>query len=70
MFSIGDRSGNLADKARLAIEFSVHRGNSDHDGQHVILHYIVGRGCLAVLDDSVQLLVVRCPKYSNLHSNN
>ncbi|GFY22288.1 5-hydroxytryptamine receptor 2A [Trichonephila clavipes] len=55
--------------AGVTIEFPVFRGRSEHNGQHVILHYLVGRGRLAGLKDKSQPSDVRCQKCTDLLSN-
>ncbi|GFU50269.1 hypothetical protein TNCV_301021 [Trichonephila clavipes] len=44
------------------IEYPVYRGRSEHDAQHVVLHYLVGRGRLEDLDDRAQPLDAKCQK--------
>ncbi|GFX59169.1 hypothetical protein TNCV_936841 [Trichonephila clavipes] len=37
-------------QANVKIEYTVHRGRSEHCVQHVVLHYFVGRGLLVDLE--------------------
>ncbi|GFU73136.1 hypothetical protein TNCV_1354271 [Trichonephila clavipes] len=66
MFSMGGRSTDR--HARVAIEYPMCPGKSKHDIPHVILHYLVGRGCLAGLYYKTQPLDVS-QECTDLRSN-
>ncbi|GFU53376.1 hypothetical protein TNCV_2954011 [Trichonephila clavipes] len=68
--SIGSlRSTDLGGNTRVTVEYPMHRGRSEYGVQHVILHYLVGRGRLADLEDREQPLDVRRQQCTNLGSN-
>ncbi|GFW34032.1 hypothetical protein TNCV_287161 [Trichonephila clavipes] len=41
-------------QTKVTIEYPVQRERSKHDVQHIVLHYVVGRWCLAGLEDRTQ----------------
>ena len=56
-------------QGRVAVDYPVYRGRSEHNSHHVVLHYLNGRWLLAGLQDKAQPLDVRCKKCSDLYSN-
>ncbi|GFX81874.1 hypothetical protein TNCV_2570741 [Trichonephila clavipes] len=50
------------ERVRVTIEYPVYRIKSEHNGQQVVMHYLVGRLRSACLEDWVQPLDVRCHK--------